>query len=332
MIDVNITPIPLHIVGLVYGAPALSLGTLYSIRLSSSLPYHLRLKYSLMKMFESIVPLDYPFSDFYKFIENVSYFELPTIAYSFLISTFSDLNETGYKKTMKCVSCESEIYYDYDLSDFMSGETKVWDKNEHFRTYLFTYSDKNLMIYFRIPSIVEYLNFLGSFNESTIEENYEKYSNELDPISELSLLTKEINVKGINLTLKDEIKRVRKPLGLDDTKANRKFVENEIFCYKPNFGVEVVCNNCGAKIQLKLFPFKEFISASDKVSKQIKEIVDMYNVLLTVTEQKMNSLQDFLNMPYPLYLKISDQLIKDYRRKVSLLKSKKTNLEKGGLR
>jgi hypothetical protein len=111
-----------------------------------------------------------------------------------------------------------------------------------------------------------------------------------------------------------------------------KFVENEIFCYKPNFGVEVVCNNCGAKIQLKLFPFKEFISASDKVSKQIKEIVDMYNVLLTVTEQKMNSLQDFLNMPYPLYLKISDQLIKDYRRKVSLLKSKKTNLEKGGLR
>jgi hypothetical protein len=298
----------------------------------------MKLQFILNKFYKNfnLIPIQYKkyFSTFDNFLFYVSYYEIESIAYTFTLSTYE--SDDSYEKPIKCPICENSFKYDVSLREFVDIKSfKIWNKDKPYYEYdfIFEYSiDNNTSIKFVmfIPNIYTYLTRVRGLTTDTINYNIENYGSILDIHTELTLHTKQITISSgndniENLDKPDEIYELIVNLPADIYNKLLSFYQSNIKIYCPSYKYELICPNCKNTIQLSLSPLLEFINITKHKTKQesyLDEYISLFETLYTVSENHFTSFNEFVNLPYPIFEKLSKTLIDSFKQKVKLQKQK----------
>jgi len=341
--NINQHAVILPISKLDFGVGPLTCADLLSIKSSTNLNFHQAL-YNLLKIFHSkisIPPLNPNLKQLVfnidSFLNYISYYEIELISYVFMLSTFETETQTSYTKTITCSKCSENIKISASLSQYIdSSSIKVWDKNASFFNFLFKQQiniDKNILtIYYKIPTAYEYLYKLSGLNKATIIKNFNEHGDILDEVSKIVIHINKIEFKKDDITYNFNLSNdiyvfiEKLPISIKD-KIKSYFYEN-VYVYFPKIGINVICNRCNSNIFVRLSPTFDFLSNffDEKDAfiniKEIENFVDLYEQIFILSNENFTSVKEFLDMPYPFFVKIVKKLSKSFEKRNKLFENK----------
>lgn len=325
--------------------PALKVKDLIAIKTAGNLSFANKLLYTLKIFYTNInfIPPAFEtyFETFQHFINYLSYYEIEAIAYTYTLTTFDSPDLDSYEKIITCPKCSNKIRQDIYLSEFASLENiKIWDKVKPYYEYIFNYTyNKNgitINIDFYIPNILTFTQKIRGINEQTIEHNIKKYNDILDPVTILTLHTKKIIIENQSNNTKENVELLfsndiydfysNLPAYIYDDILT--YFHKNIYIYKPRYKLKITCNNCNTTFSIKLSPLLEFISILDnntqknKIGDILNSYLKMYETLLIVTNNNYQ-FNNFIELPFPVYLQLIKDLQKRYEQKINKLKQQK---------
>jgi len=346
MLEYNTSTVIFNILGAEIGAPSLKIKDLIEIRSANNLSFSMKLQFILHKFYQNfnLIPVQFKeyFSTFENFLYYVSYYEIESIAYTYTLCTYE--TNDSYEKPIKCPICENNFKYDISLKEFISLKNiKIWNKNKPYFEYDFNFEYKidnqtSIKFIMFIPNIYTYLIKVRGLTTETINYNIEKYGSILDIHTELTLHTKQIILTTDNDSNKNEI--LDKPDEIYELIVNLPaniynqllfFYQNNIKVYCPNYRYELKCPHCKNTILLSLSPLLEFINITEHKTKQesyLNEYISLFETLYTVSENHFTSFNEFINLPYPVFEKLSKTLIDSFKQKTKIQKQKMHQMQK----